>query len=157
VEIPYRVLKLLHVLGAVLFVGNLVVTGLWKTQADRSGRPAVAAFAQRLVTVTDFVFTGFGAGLVLATGLMMGRAFGEDFWRLAWISWGLGLFVAAGAIWLAVLVPIQVRQARLAREFADGTSIPAEYLKLGRWWIVFGTLATLLPLANLYFMVMRPE
>ena len=82
VEIPYRILKLLHVLGAILFVGNMVVTALWKTMADRTRRPEIVAFAQRLVTTTDFVFTGFGAGLVLATGLMMARVFGERFWTL---------------------------------------------------------------------------
>ena len=156
-EIPYRVLKLMHVLGAVLFVGNLVVTALWKAMADRSGQPAVVAFAQRLVTLTDFVFTGFGAGLVLSTGLLMGRVFGEDFWKLYWISWGLALFVVSGLIWLAVLVPIQLRQAQLARGFAAGGTIPPDYLRLSRWWMIFGTVAALLPLANLYFMVMRPE
>jgi uncharacterized membrane protein len=47
-------------------------------------------------------------------------------------------------------------QARLARQFASGAQIPARYWKLARVWTVFGLLATLLPLANLYFMVFKP-
>jgi uncharacterized membrane protein len=157
VEIPYRVLKLLHVFGAILFVGNMLVTALWKAMADRTREPKIVVFAQRLVTVTDFVFTGFGAGLVLASGLLMARVFGEEFWKLYWIAWGLGLFVASGLIWVAILVPIQVKQSQLAREFADGSPVPEAYWRLGRLWMAFGTLATALPVANLYFMVLRPE
>lgn len=156
-EIGYRVLKLLHVLGAVLFVGNLVVTAVWKTCADRTNDPRLVAFAQRMVTLTDFVFTGLGAGLVLGSGLLMAREFGETFWRIAWIGWGLGLFGVSGLIWAVVLIPIQVRQSRMAEEFAGGNPIPEGYRRLARWWMVFGTLATLLPLVNLYFMVLRPE
>ena len=156
-EIPYRVLKLLHVLGAILFVGNIVVTALWKTMADRTRRPEVIAFAQRLVTTTDFVFTGFGAGLVLGTGLMMARVFGERFWTLPWIAWGMGLFIASGMLWITVLVPIQIKQAHLAAQFAGGTPIPDAYWRLGRLWMTFGSVATVLPVLNLYFMVFRPE
>jgi uncharacterized membrane protein len=49
-----------------------------------------------------------------------------------------------------------VTQARLARGFAGGGEIPERYWKLSRIWIVFGLLATVLPLANLYIMVFKP-
>ncbi len=53
-------LKTLHIVGAVLFLGNIVVTGWWKVMADRTRDPRVIAFAQRQVTLTDWVFTGGG-------------------------------------------------------------------------------------------------
>lgn len=155
-EIGYRTLKLLHVFGAVIFVGNIAVTVVWKVLADRTREPKIVAFAQRLVTVTDFVFTGIGAGLVISSGLLMARVFGE-FWTIPWIAWGLVLFTVSGAIWALVLIPIQVRQARMALDFADGGEIPASYWRLERWWVIFGAVATVLPIVNLYFMVLRPE
>ncbi|RIH90285.1 hypothetical protein Mterra_00594 [Calidithermus terrae] len=148
----YLLLKSLHVLGAVIFLGNILVTALWKVLADRTQNPAIVAYAQRLVTVTDFAFTALGVGLIIVTGeLMAGRWEGAS-----WVGWGRGLFVASGVIWLVALVPIQVAQARMARAFARQASIPAAYWRLAYWWGVFGVIATALPLLNLYFMVFKP-
>lgn len=65
----YLLLKSLHILGAVIFLGNIIITGWWKVMADRTQNPAVIAFAQRQVTLTDYIFTGSGVVLILATGL----------------------------------------------------------------------------------------
>jgi hypothetical protein len=40
---------------------------------------------------------------------------------------------------------------------ASGGSIPEGYWRLCRLWLIWGTIATLLPLANLYFMVVKPN
>jgi uncharacterized membrane protein len=55
-------------LGAVIFLGNIIVTGWWKVMADRTSNPFVIALAQRQVTLTDFVFTAGGAALATGTG-----------------------------------------------------------------------------------------
>ena len=44
----------------------------------------------------------------------------------------------------------------MAKEFAVTGNIPEQYWKLGKLWIVFGTIATILPLLNLYFMIAKP-
>jgi uncharacterized membrane protein len=146
---------MLHLLGVVIFLGNIVVTAVWKMLADRTRDPAVVAYAQRLVTVTDIAFTATGAALILVAGQVMAEDFGGIFGPL-WLTVGWSLFVASGVIWLAILVPIQVMQSRLARTFRDGTEIPERYWRLSRLWAVVGTVATVLPLANLYFMVFKP-
>ena len=46
---PYAAFKLIHLLGVVVFLGNVIVTALWKTLADRTREPRVIAYAQRLV------------------------------------------------------------------------------------------------------------
>lgn len=51
----YLTLKSLHILRAVIFLGNIIVTGWWKVMADRSRDLKIIAFAQRQVTLTDFV------------------------------------------------------------------------------------------------------
>ena len=146
---------MLHLLGVVIFLGNIVVTAVWKMLADRTRDPAVVAYAQRLVTVTDIAFTATGAALILVAGQVMAEDFGGIFGPL-WLTVGWSLFVASGVIWLTILVPIQVMQSRLARTFRDGTEIPERYWRLSRLWAVVGTVATVLPLANLYFMVFKP-
>ena len=64
----YLWLKTLHLLGVVLFLGNIIVTGWWKNMADRTKNAQIIAFAQRQVTLTDYIFTAGGAAILFAAG-----------------------------------------------------------------------------------------
>jgi uncharacterized membrane protein len=154
-ENAYLWLKTAHIAGAVLFLGNIVVTGWWKLMADRTRDPRVIAFAQRQVTLTDWVFTAGGIALLLGAGLANLRLHRISVAEHAWLAWGLALFAASGVIWAAVLIPVQIRQARLARGFAAGGPIPEDYWRLCRTWNLWGIVATLLPASVLYFMVFK--
>lgn len=156
----YFAFKSIHLLGVVLFMGNIIITGFWKAFADRTGEPRVIAFAQRLVTVTDWLFTAGGVALVLVGAYGMaftgGLDLSLDLSADRWLLWGQGLFIASGVIWVAILIPVQIKQARYAHKFEDGGVIPDHYWQLNRRWFFWGILATILPLANLYFMVFKP-
>jgi len=151
----YLLLKSIHHLGVVLFLGNFVVTAVWKILADKTQSPAVVAYAQRVVTINDFTFTPVSVLLILITGELMATKFGEIS-DVFWLSWGMWLFITSGVIWVLILVPIQIKQAKLARSFSSENEIPESYWSLSKYWIVFGVIATILPFANLYFMVFKP-
>jgi uncharacterized membrane protein len=53
----YLAFKIIHLLGVVLFLGNIIVTAVWKTLADQTREPRTIAYAQRLVSVTDWMVT----------------------------------------------------------------------------------------------------
>ena len=61
----FEAFKVVHLFGVSLFLGNIIVTGEWKVLADRTGEPRVIAYAQRLVTLTDWIFTAGGVALIL--------------------------------------------------------------------------------------------
>ncbi|MGA2636630.1 DUF2269 family protein [Methylocella sp.] len=63
-------------LGIVLFLGNIIGTGVWRAFADRTRNAEVIAFAQRLVTLTDWAFTLSGVVLILVGGYGMASAAG---------------------------------------------------------------------------------
>jgi hypothetical protein len=44
----------------------------------------------------------------------------------------------------------------MVKEFATKDEIPEHYWTLSKYWAIFGIIATILPLANLYFMVFKP-
>jgi len=152
----YLALKALHILGVTLFLGNIIITGWWKVMADRTGDYRVIAFAQRQVTLTDYVFTFGGVLLILATGIGNAVLHDMDYTQITWLVWGNMLFIASGIIWVVALIPIQIKQAKMAHEFGSSQSIPDEYWKLGKQWIIYGTIATVLPLMNIYWMVFKP-
>jgi len=154
--VTYLAFKSLHIVGVVLFLGNIIITAVWKVLADHTAEPKIVAYAQRSVTVTDFIFTAVGAVLILIGAYGMVWTGGLDPVHTTWLLWGQGLFITSGLIWVAILIPIQIKQARLARRFAGGGTIPERYWRLGRQWAMWGTVGTLLPLANLYFMVFKP-
>ncbi len=145
----------LHVLGVVVFLGNLVVTAVWKTLADRTRDASVIAYAQRLVTITDISFTATGAALITLSGFALADDWG-GITGPTWLTVGVGLFAAAGLIWLTILIPTQIEQTRLTRRFAATGAIPDRYWRLAQRWYVFGALATLLPLANIFVMALKP-
>jgi uncharacterized membrane protein len=155
-ENNYLILKSAHIFGVILLLGNLIVTAWWKLMANRTKSPCVIAFAQRQVTLTDFVFTAPGAFMAIIAGDYMAYSTIPDSWNVQWLTWGRCLFIASGIIWITVLIPTQIKQARLARNFSKSESIPDEYWKLSTRWNIFGTIAVALPLINIYWMVFKP-
>lgn len=151
----YDAFKVVHLTGVVIFLGNIIVTGIWKVLADRTQDPRIIAYAQRLVTITDWIFTAGGVVLILLGAYGMVFTAGLDP-RQSWLALGQSLFVASGVIWIAILIPTQIVQARQARAFAAGGPIPETYWRHSRRWMIWGTIATVLPLANLYVMVFKP-
>lgn len=151
----YDVAKFLHVTGVVMLMGNITVTAIWKFFADRDGRPEVLAFAQKLVTYTDWSMTVWGVVLTMAGGYFMalsaGFALGEG-----WLLWSQILFVVAGLIWLLRIVPIQVKQARLARDFGKD-DVGEAYRLLSRQWLRWGLVSTVPLVAATWLMVVKPS
>jgi len=151
----YDIFRLLHLLGVVLLVGNVTVTSIWKLYADATRDPRIVVFAQRLVTLTDWFFTFWGIVLLIVGGYGAAWVAGMDVLRDDWLVWSEAMFAAAGVLWLGVLVPIQIRQARMVRGFAPEQPIPVAYWRLGRLWIGFGLLATVPLVAAMWIMLRR--
>jgi len=149
----YLFLKGIHILGVILLLGNIIVTAWWKIMADRTRDPRVIAFAQRQVTLTDWVFTAPGALITVVAGDTMAYGFMSSTWKIRWLVWGRLLFIASGIVWATVLIPIQIRQAQIARSLTTTECIPDEYWRLTRRWQFFGAVAVALPLLNIYWMV----
>jgi uncharacterized membrane protein len=151
----YSSLKFLHVLGAVLLIGNVTVTAVWKVFADRTRNAATVAYAQRLVTYTDWAFTGGGILLLMVGGYGMVLHAGLSLTQSRWLLWGQIMFVASGLMWLFILVPIQITQSKMSSTFGTDQLIPDDYWRLARRWITWGVIATVPIVIALYLMVAK--
>lgn len=151
----YLWLKTIHLAGVVLFLGNIIVTGWWKLMADRTRNPQIIAFAQRQVTLTDFIFTAGGAA-ILAIAAYVNLSIYHMESSAKWLMHGQIMFYLSGLIWVGILIPTQIKQAKMAQAFVPQAEIPDIYWKLCNRWYFWGALATVLPLINLYWMVFKP-
>ena len=155
-SVLYLTFKFLHVLGVILLVGNVTVTAVWKVFADRTREPKVIAFGQRLVTITDWFLTVTGIVLLVVGGYGAAMVSNMDVFGARWLIWGQLLLAISGIIWIAILIPAQIRQAKAARAFANDGEIPDSYRRDANRWLVWGIIATVPLAAALWVMVFKP-
>jgi uncharacterized membrane protein len=144
----------LHITGIAMLMGNITVTAIWKFFADRDGRPQVLSFAQKLVTYTDWSMTFWGVVLIMGSGYFM-ALYARIPLLEGWLLWSQALFVVAGLIWLILLVPIQIKQAKLAMAF-NGDDVGDVYRGLSRRWIFWGLISTVPLVGVTWLMVAKP-
>lgn len=156
-EPVHRTFVFLHVVGAVVFLGNMIVTAMWMTQAKRSANSEILHFASRTVMRGDWLFTLPGVGLLLVPGLLTVGPWG-GIPGASWAEVALTLLILSGVIWVVVLAPMQRKMIRLS---ADAVAAKAGvgdqfYTVLGRW-MIWGGIATVLPMISVYLMVYKPS
>lgn len=145
--------KSLHILGAVLFLGNIIITGVWMFLADKSKNISTIQFAVKAVNWMDVLFTAPGAALILLTGFLQAGHHGGVYAQ-SWILAGLILFSLAGFIWLLALIPNQHRMIKLS---SKNDNLPKNFYEVLHRWYFWGIIATILPLISLAIMVLKPK
>ena len=151
-----QILLAIHILSAILFVGNIITAAFWKVRADRSGNLEGMAVTTRSLLQADYAFTAPGISGLLITGIWMVGLTGWERFEETWLSLSLVLLVVTGLIWVALLLPLQFRMARLSRAAADRGAPDPDYARASRRWAMFGGIATLLPVIILFLMVLKP-
>lgn len=137
------ILIYLHAVAGVLFLGNILVTFIWKRYADRTSSLSLRRFGADLVIRTDWIFTVPAAGLLVGSGLLLAHLRGHDILGTAWLLGALVLFGLSGLVWLAFLVPNQKRQKILLSKTDDLAAVEAEHARLRSKWLFWGVVSTI--------------
>ncbi len=146
--------RFMHLLGAVMFLGNILVTAVWASVARKNRHPEAVRVLVRGILLTDAIFTLPGVLLLFINGGMLGAEWFKAGAR--WIMISMVLFILTGVVWGAVLVPVQKRLARIVDAMPPGGPVPPEYDAALAKWFRWGGIATLLPLIVFALMVFRP-
>jgi len=153
----YLAAKVIHLVGAILFIGNIVTAALWKLRADASRDPRVVLETVRSLQLCDWVFTAPGVALLLGSGLYMANQANIPIWSVFWLRTAFVLLNVTGVLWAAVLLPLQRAIIREATRGVEMGQVTRRYRTLSLVWNAVGTVATVLPLINLYLMIARPR
>jgi uncharacterized membrane protein len=152
----YLILKLIHVLAVIVFVGNITVGILWKQRADATRDPRIIAYAVSGIISADRVFT-IPAIVVLLLGGFGAAAIGHiNPLTTGWVLWGLCLFIIAG-ICFGPISRTQRKMLALAEAgVASGSMDWPAYERYDRSWSILGGIATLAPILAVAVMVLKP-
>ena len=153
----YLLLKTVHIVAVVLFLGNITTGVFWKEHADRTRDARLIAHAMAGIIRSDRLFTLPGVILITIAGIGAAQVGHMPLLRTGWLFWGIVLFSLSGLAFGAWVAPLQKRMLKLMEAgAASGAPDWKAYEALSRTWAFWGAIALLLPLAAMFLMVFKP-
>jgi uncharacterized membrane protein len=146
----YLVLKLVHLLGVVMFLGNITVGVFWKRYADRTRNPAIMAHTVDAIIGADRIFTIPGLIILIAGGFATAGAGHIPILSTGWILWSLIALILSGV----AFSPLSRTQRQLSAA-AHAVKMD-EYERLSKAWDLWGAVALVLPFVAFAFMILKP-
>ncbi len=147
-------LKAVHVLAAVLFLGAGIGSAWYKLRADRSGDPRVIAWCQREIVLADWCFTVPSAVALPVTGLWLVDLYGLPL-DTPWVLLGFAGWALAGGLWVPAAF-LQLRMRRLAdAALASGGGLGPDFHAANRIWLGLGFPAFAVAMATVWVMVAK--
>jgi uncharacterized membrane protein len=142
-------LRAVHVVGAVLLLGNVTVTGFWAAYLYRARSRVPFRAVARAILWADLGFTLVGSILLVVSGILLVRARGYPLAETPWLRHGIGALAVSTALWLVFLLPDQWRMERI--DPADDAALRRIFAR----WSVVGWTATALLFYGLWAMVAK--
>ena len=147
-------LKLIHILAAVVVTGTGAGISFFMFMANRSNNPQVIYITAKHVIVADWIFTTPAVIIQIVTGIFLMNIQGYSF-SSPWFYWVIGLLVFIGVCWLPVL-KIQYKLRELAKILLDSNEVTLEFKSLMKTWTLLGIPAFLVILGIFWLMVFKP-
>lgn len=146
----YQIHKLLHLLGIMLFMGNMLVGPVWFILAINTKNLAIAKFSVRLLGITDVAFTVFGVDLAVWNGLSMASRFGA-LQTQEWLQYSILLLFL---MWI-MMVPVIYFQEKIYTRI-EKSDFESMNMKMSvRNWIIWGICISIPPSLIFYLMVCK--
>ena len=154
----YLLLKLLHVMAVIAFLGNITTGLYWHAYAARTKDPRALAFTMDGIIRSDRLFTIPGVVGIVASGVAAAVIGEFPLLRTGWIFWTLVLFSVSGLAFAMRVAPLQRRLRALAQAAASTETFDySAYHRLARRWEAWGAVALLTPVVGLVLMVLKPQ
>lgn len=147
----YLIFKLIHVFAVIFFVGNIVISVLWKNHGDRSGDPKILAHTMRGIIRADRFFTMPAAAFLILAGF---GAMGIGYipFETGWILWGFIMILISAVAFMAKVVPAQKKLLKIAETDPFDQQL---YDTVSKEWNLWGSIATIAPIVAVILMVLK--
>ncbi|MGE0562820.1 MAG: DUF2269 family protein [Flavobacteriales bacterium] len=146
----YQWHKLLHILGVILFMGNMIVGPVWFLFAYYSNDKTLLKFANRLLQLTDLYLTIPGVALTIINGLFLASVFGGTK-NVPWLFYSIILLFV---MWV-LSIPLIYFQEKMYSTIENEPDNNAKINKLLIRWGILGTIVMIPPTIVFYLMVVK--
>lgn len=150
----YFLLKLIHIICAVVLVGTGVGIAFFLFMANRSNNVQAIAVTTRHVVLADWIFTTPAIIVQLISGILLMLELDYSF-SSSWFLTVLALFVIVGICWLPVVYIQYLLRAVAEQAVATGALSP-KFKTLMRLWTTLGIAALITILVIFWLMIFKP-
>ncbi|WP_299592472.1 DUF2269 domain-containing protein [uncultured Microbulbifer sp.] len=150
----YFLLKMVHILSAVIVTGTGAGIAFFMFMASRSSNIAALAVTTRHVVLADWLFTAPAVVVQFVSGVLLMDRLGYSF-SSTWFHFVITLFLFIGVCWIPV-VAIQYKLKALADASLDSGELNPGFTKWMRYWTGLGILAFGAILTIFWLMVFKP-
>ncbi|MHB1688508.1 MAG: DUF2269 family protein [Ignavibacteriaceae bacterium] len=150
----YNLWKLIHLLAAIIFIGNITFNFYWKIQAEKSHDRLKIAEAFKIIMQGGKLFIMPSVAILFIFGI--GAAMQSDLSLIetSWILWGIILLIISAYAIMAKVIPIQKKIYSLALNEEKFNFY--EYLSLSKKWNFWQAVAVATPYIAVILMVLKP-
>ncbi|MBM3418447.1 MAG: DUF2269 family protein [Bacteroidetes bacterium] len=147
--LSYHWHKILHIIGVVLFMGNMIVGPIWFMYAYSSKDNTLLKFAGKLLELTDIYLTIPGIALTVLNGLYLASVYGGTK-NQPWLFYSIILLFV---MW-ALSIPLIYIQEKMYQSLDKEFDIKIINTLLIRWGIL-GTFVMIPPSIIFYLMIVK--
>lgn len=146
----YQMHKFLHIIGVMLFFGNMIVGPVWLILALQTKQIETIRYAARLLRVTDIWLTVVPVNFAMLNGLAMATALG-GIKAQPWLVSSMWLLVV---MW-AMALPTVYFQEKMYHFINQGDVENKGFLRALIGWGIVGTVISIPAALVLYLMVFK--
>ncbi len=150
----YLLLKMTHILSAVVVAGTGTGIAFFMFMANRSSNVAAIAVTARHVVLADWIFTAPAVVLQFVTGILLMMRLGYSF-TSTWFFVVIALFIFIGICWMPVVI-IQYKLKALSDSSLKTGVLDPKFKEMMRLWTALGVPAFASILVIFWLMVFKP-
>ena len=150
----YLIIKLIHVIAAIIFLGNITLGFFWKSRAEKLNDRQRLAETFGSIIKADRLFTMPAVTVLLIFGIGSAQMYGYNLVTTGWIFWSIVLYVISGAAFMIRVVPLQKKILSLTSD--ENKFSVDQYKNLSSKWNLWGTIATITPWIAVILMILKP-
>jgi uncharacterized membrane protein len=156
--------RVLHVVGAVVLIGELLYAGFWLGRAVARGEAGLRPYVLATMAWTSKSYALPAILINLITGLALLHFRKTPMAHALWLWIALALYVVVTGLWHGVLIPKRKKMASLygepekggARVVASGEGGHGSFEEMARGWLAVNGVTVLLLFVILALMIWRP-
>lgn len=152
----YLLLKAIHLLAVVAFLGNIITGLFWMRFAMRTNNFAIIHHTAKGIIRSDRLFTIPGVIIITAGGLLAAIYAGIPLLRTGWIFWPIVLFSLSGILFGWKVAPLQSKMKKyLDTSVANGDYNDKQFTGFLKQWELWGIIALLTPILAFFMMILK--